>query len=217
MDIYQEFVDVAKRRIVLKAISKGATKRQDTDISVNNFFPGLKQGDVRKIKDETEFSATIFMNPPFNLFEPIKPCSWSSGKLSFAAYALDLIIERSKPGTQFIAILPDVLRSGSRYQRWRDQVGQKTEIHSLQPYGLFSSKVNVDVFILGGTVGRHDRGRFNWYKVNRPAGKSLGESCTIQVGAVVPHRLNGRGKHVPYITAKDIIAGKNDRKFLASN
>ena len=80
--------------------------------------------------------------------------TWSSGKVSLAALLFESFIRRARPKTHVVAILPNVLRTGSRYERWRKIVTENLEIRRVKPYGRFDRFADIDVFIVEGKVGK---------------------------------------------------------------
>jgi len=56
-DVFPEFVKVAKRRLVLKAIARGARLRSGRAPRIDKLFTGLRQGDARASeRDETRLT-----------------------------------------------------------------------------------------------------------------------------------------------------------------
>ena len=88
-------------------------------------------------------------------------CNWSKGKINSAAIFLETCIKYSTTGTRIVAILPDVLRSGSRYDKWREIVSQNNEI-DIKIVGRFDSKTDVDVFLLYGNIGKSQSRNSLW-------------------------------------------------------
>jgi len=74
-DVFPEFVKVAKRRLVLKAIARGARLRVGRAPNVDKLFKGLREGDARNsAPDETRL--TLVMNPPFSSVNAADDCAW---------------------------------------------------------------------------------------------------------------------------------------------
>ena len=106
------------------------------------------------------------MNPPFTYQPAPEHLLWSSGRTSTAAMFLAKAVDQSQRGTKITAILPDVIRTGSRYERLRSLVGERLKIASIETYGQFDQWTDVDVFVLKGEikenpVGVSDTG---WWK-----------------------------------------------------
>jgi hypothetical protein len=205
-DVYPEFVKVAKRRLVLKAIARGARLQVGRAPSVDKLFKHLKEGDARDLeRDETLL--TLVMNPPFSSVHAADDCAWSSGKVSLAAVLFESWIKRAAPQTRVVAILPDVLRTGSRYERWRASISEYVRIARIQPYGRFDEHADIDVFIVEGTVG--DGTPVKWWQPDcGPGYGAVGDLFEVSVGAVVPHRDLHKGPWLPFATAKSVAAWK---------
>jgi hypothetical protein len=110
---------------------------------------------------------------------------------------LELAIKNARPGEHISAILPDVLRSGTRYGRWRDAVAAQAEIRRVEPYGRFDPATDVDVFVLHLArrgAGKHEGAGWPATKQEAtPTRVPLSDLATVTVGAVVPHRHGNRG------------------------
>ena len=201
-DVFSEFLTVAKRRLVLKAISRGARLRTGRPPKIDKLFPGITQGDARD-SNQDDIVLTLVMNPPFSNVAAPRECTWTSGKVSLAALLFESFIRRAKPKTHVVAIFPDVLRTGTRYERWRNVVSENLEILRVQPYGRFDRHADIDVFIVEGKVGQ---GRpIKWWQPNctREHG-TVGDLFDVSVGPVVPHRDPHRGPWYPFATAKSV-------------
>ncbi|HEX7861125.1 MAG TPA: hypothetical protein VF773_12400 [Verrucomicrobiae bacterium] len=201
-DLFHEFLTVAKRRLVLKAISRGARLQGGRPPKVDKLFPGIKRGDARDAHDQ-DTVLTLVMNPPFGKVSAPRECNWTSGKVSLAALLLESCIKQAQPKTQVVAILPDVLRTGTRYERWRKLISENLKIVRVQPYGRFDKYADIDVFIIEGTVG-HGK-QIKWWQASSKAQYGvIGDFFEVSVGAVVPHRDPNRGAWHPFATAKSV-------------
>ena len=60
--------------------------------------------------------------------------------MQIAAQFIAHVLALAKPNQEIVAVLPDVLRSGSRYSRWRSQVEQRATVLSKHVYGRFDKK-----------------------------------------------------------------------------
>jgi hypothetical protein len=203
-DLFEEFIRVAKRRLILKAISKGARWRGNTAPDADELFPGLCQGNALD-SSASDAGFTVVMNPPFAMVNAPNECTWSSGHVSLAAVLFANCLERAAASTRIIAILPEVLRTGTRYQRWRDLVVERLQIARLETYGQFNCHADVDVFIVEGTVSA-SRGRpVAWWstRTQTPHG-IVGDFFRVSVGAVVPHRHPKKGPWAPFACSQSL-------------
>ena len=206
-DINQSFVHAAKLRIVALA-----AQRHDIPIISENDLSELLRHMVNfHVKDYLsgpvggEFDC-IIANPPFAHRSAPADLEWSAGKTQLAAIFLDVIIKSAKLNQKILAILPDVLRSGTRYRAWRrfvDSYSGETRVHV---YGKFSSDVDVDVFMLEISISprKYDFETVNWVKKRKIArtSKKIDDLFVVNIGPVVPHRLKAVASVVPFICAK---------------
>lgn len=136
-DIHKEFVKTSKLRLAICDLLKKYNKDYSGNILVAD---GLKPNKFYK-------NAThIVTNPPFNLIDSPSEIEWASGKVSAAAIFIDAISKNVNPGTEVIAILPDVLRSGSRYEKWRTHISSVCDVTGIKLFGQFDHYADVDVF-----------------------------------------------------------------------
>lgn len=207
-DLQPEFVRATKLRLALAAI-RGAEGTHALDLpKINELFPGIVTG--CSLADEEPFAAAshIVINPPFTRVQAPPTCEWASGKVNSAAVFMETCINRSQPMTRIIAILPDVLRSGSRYEKWRKFFEERVSLSKVEVVGQFDRNTDVDVFIAVGTVRKRrlKTSRLNWARPEKPKPDtvSIGERFHVSVGPVVPHRDPHRGSWYPFIHAREM-------------
>lgn len=207
-DIHPEFIKVAKRRLTLAAISRGASIPRGKINCIDRMFPNLKQRSLLRGKAQVPASAVVLMNPPFTMITTPPDCrNWSSGSVSFAAVALLKCVMAASEGQRVCAILPDVLRSGSRYLLWRKEVSQRLHSGSIEVVGRFGAHADVDVFALNAVVGKADEDHLSWIpSLSSESRRTLESVCEIRVGTVVPHRHEPNGKSVCYLTTGEAPA-----------
>jgi len=201
-DIHPEFIKVTKRRLALSAIARGA-KLDRGKIKIDERFPGIVEANFLKSALPTN-KGTIVVNPPYNQINQQDSVTWGKGKISQAAIFLARCVEKGAIGQRVVAVLPDVLRSGSRYEKWRDWMNSSLEVISLKSAGRFSRHADIDVFLLDGIIQRNPKRRIPWTPSKQAASKVLESICEICVGSVVPHRDPQRGHWVSYFTTKDL-------------
>lgn len=209
-DIHAEFVYAAKLRLVhLAAYRHGfpniSEKRLDELVKL---FHKFQVGDYIKRGLGSDFDC-IIANPPFGHVIVDDGCKWSSGRTQLAAIFFDEMVKRGKAGQKIIAILPDVLRSGTRYDRWRSFVSSELVSVTVHSYGRFARDVDVDVFILQAQVGGDTATEnIQWVSALEEAGdQTIGSLFSVKVGTVVPFRLDGKGSWAPYLTSKNCPSG----------
>ena len=208
VDVYPEFVRVTRARLALAAAVRFGSNRGIQGIDFSGCFPGVKLGDGLKAGKDLAKMTHVIMNPPFGYMTSPDCPDWAGGRVSRAALFFDYVVASSKNGTNISAILPDVLRCGTRYEKWRQGVERQTEVKNLSIKGLFGLEADVDVFLLNAVVGcsNSDELRVNWYQVE-PSDRTLGCMATVSVGPVVPHRHPDVGEPYPFLTTRGLVPG----------
>lgn len=204
-DLQKEFVDATKNRIAIKELIFQATE-------VDNKFPlfnrsAICQADGMVDNSYFKIATHIFVNPPFNLIPAASNIDWSKGVVSAAALFIDRIIEFINPETSIIAILPDVLRSGSRYHAWRGRVLKSCDIERIMLYGQFDEHADVDVFAVSlrkRTVPRKKIDSGHKFQRTRKQKLTIEELFTVSVGPVVDNRDKHEGRYRGYIVSKGL-------------
>lgn len=201
-DLHREFVMATKARLTLTALHKGAKANGFSGLT--NSFHNIKEGcGVSSLTQELDYDCVI-MNPPFNMVEAPKGCSWSSGKTNNAAVFFHDYIIRSKTGTRIVAILPEVLRSGTRYERWRKIIAQRIKINTIKSLGQFEPGVDVDVFLIDATIEASNATRVNWNVPSVDCKTTIAKYFKISTGTVIDFRHKHEGEEVPYLISKDL-------------
>lgn len=206
-DLQPMFVRLAKARLVLLAVTRGAVARTNSVDSLDDVFPEITVGDGLKLLARGWLGEHIVMNPPFTHRQASEDIKWASGRTNEAAIFLAAAVAGGQPGTRLTAILPDVIRAGSRYDRLREIIGTNLHVTSAKPYGQFDDWTDIDVFILRGVIGQIETGATTaqWWCTTE--GKRLGDIADVNVGSVVPHRDQESEPHRPYLLARNIPLG----------
>lgn len=178
-------------------------------------LPLVQAGDG--LGDEVPYASArlVLLNPPYARTSLPEPTYWAEGLVSEAAPFTLHVLESCGGGTNVAVILPDVLRSGSRYRKWRDAVEKLAIVKKIEIIGLFDSWTEVDVFV-AHLVVRPPRRR----PVLSTAGSAwkgvacssdpvtcLGDVASVSIGDVVPHRHDEVGSEVPYLTVSSTPIG----------
>ena len=212
-DIHPEFIEGTKLRLVLLAACLHRTAEIPSN-PVDAFFPHISVGDGLVGQDAFEKATTLLMNPPFGLVPAPSNCGWAAGRVSEAATFLVNALERVRPQTEVLAILPDVLRSGSFSKRWRGRVSDLAEVHLIESFGVFDKSADVDVFILRlvrrdklsperrAADKRKSAERKRWPTQPKPEGETVSDCFDVHIGRIVPHRDKELGPAYPYIHAR---------------
>jgi N-6 DNA Methylase len=215
-DIHPEFVQVAKRRLLIAAIARGCRIRSG-QMDPDACFPHLVTADFQLSRLPPRVR-TIVLNPPFKRIYAPASVAWASGKVSTAAVFLSRCLEQATPGTRVVAILPEALRSGSSYQGWRDSVATPLGSARVLPMGQFSASVEMDVFVLDGVTALAGANcTIQWSKPLATVGPTIESICEVTVGSVVPNRTPEVGPAVSYYTTAElspwtIVAGAPTRR-----
>lgn len=203
-DISHAFVRATRARLALLAMRRVGYRQSFSPRDLAELMPSITTADIRDCADLYAKSDRIVMNPPYTRVNVPEDCDWSTGLTNAAAYfAADAIIN-SRSGARMVAILPDVLRSGSRYERWRRLVGSLGSVDNVEPCGLFDRNADVDVFLLGVTMkDRVNDDSIQWtphVEVN----EVVADRFDISVGTVVPYRHPEAGPESPYVDVRSL-------------
>lgn len=216
-DIHCEFVEGAKTRLVILAQQRHGLK----SFAVTSFaglFPGIRVADGLVQHKLFACATHLTLNPPFGLTDAPDGCSWAGGRITAAANFVITALDRAKPGAELVAILPDVLRSGSFTEHWRKRVEELAAVKLVEPYGIFDESADVDVFIL--RVIRRAKNSTNksvpWTAAPIQTGTTIADYFDVHVGRVVPHRDPKMGNWHPYIHARSVPLWKIMREFKHS-
>ena len=208
-DLNESFILAAKLRLVALACQRHGVheiskSELNTYLQIFSFF---HVGDYLGTALGADFDC-IVANPPFGHIAASQDVSWSTGKTQQAGVFVAQALNVGRPGQKIAAVLPDVLRCGTRYNKWRNLVEAESSITAVDVYGRFSKSVDVDVFLLSVIVGARpiDSHADVWQSVvanDSPAFVKLKELFEVRVGPVVPHRLKDQGVRVPYLTTQE--------------
>jgi hypothetical protein len=216
-DLHPEFVRAAKARLLLAAISRGQFSGLKTLSYSDQWFPLLSAGNFFENMNALPSASMIVLNPPYQLIKAPKNCHWASGKVSNAALFMDYCVSNSSPNTRILAILPDVLRSGSRYSKWRDFIAKNANIEKVTLLDRFDQWTDIHVFILQLRVTQAQNNSINLWSEKSPELQNdiIGNDFEVHVGAVVPYRDKKTGRFYPYLVARDLPAWKTVTKIPA--
>ncbi|WP_345853457.1 restriction endonuclease subunit S [Shewanella algae] len=199
-DIHVHFVEAAKLRLVIEALNRGVI--QDCDLEeACGLLPNIMVRDAMSIESEHLITVThLIMNPPFTIWPSPKNNYWKDGKVNAAGIVMDKILRHIPKGCCFCAILPDVLRSGSRYNGFRDFVSSYTD-SSVEIWGRFNRKTDVDVFLLYGKVNKSSK-LTQWHK-SKCESTCVSDFFDVRTGPLVSYREPKEGNEYPYIYPKN--------------
>lgn len=199
-DLHREFIAGAKTRLVLLARQRHKSDVQ-LQLSDAGLFPNIRVADGFKQNAMFDRATHILLNPPFGQVAAPTGCEWAGGRITEAAAFVVAALERVKPRTELLAILPEVLRSGSFSEHWRKRINELAEIQLVEPYGIFDDSADVDVFLL--RLARREFESFgsiqHWVEPTAVDTTTIADFFDVHVGRVVPHRDPERGNEHPYI------------------
>lgn len=200
-DVSHHFIEATKIRLAIEAVNRGC----EIDCSLNDAFhllPNIKvKNSLLVTKKSLESVTHTIMNPPFSLWPSPEKNYWKKGKINAAGIFLDKYLRSLPDNCHVNAILPDVLRSGSRYSDFRNFVSKNLQA-SCQVWGRFNSKTKVDVFILSGRISRDESGEIEWHK-DLGNYKRLSDLYDVRTGPLVAYRDPEIGKSYPYFHPKN--------------
>jgi len=203
-DIHPELINATKIRLVLLAINRGVLIRNSYIPALDQIFPMIRSCDFLSNPEEITKASYIVMNPPYNNLQAPAHCEWASGKVNAAALFIYTCLSKMLTGAKMFAILPDVLRSGSNYVKWRKHIERLTSRIEITTCGQFDDFADIHVFMLKAQKNiTHEK-----YKtIEWIPSKNCHEHCVVDhfevhVGAVVPHRDRRKGPCAAYVHAK---------------
>lgn len=215
-DMNSAFVDATRYRLALLALARSRTTavRTAKDLRLAELFPHIRSGSGMEGWGLPNSPLLIVVNPPFSYSQAVRDCTWSSGRVSQAASFIDHCLRNAATGTRLLAILPDVLRTGTLYERWRQMVANRTCIHSVKIAGRFDELTEISVFLLDLEVGRPERNRrVNWARPLETAERTVKDLFDVRVGPVVPFRLDGRGAWFHYAHSEELPEWQQVRRL----
>ncbi|WP_082170917.1 N-6 DNA methylase [Dickeya fangzhongdai] len=199
-DIHQHFVEAAKIRIVIEAISRGV----EQDCTLEEAFKLLSNicvKDALTVDAEEIIRVThVIMNPPFTIWPSPQINYWKEGKVNAAGILFDNYLRLLPKKCLISAILPDVLRSGSRYKGFRRFVSDSMKAN-VDIWGRFNSKTDVDVFVLSG-VNQSSIDEIEWHcAIN--TNSSIADYFEVRTGPLVAYRDPEEGGEYAYFYPKN--------------
>ncbi len=198
-DIHPEFCEAAKLRLSIQNLLLFGGE------AVKKLEFSIKVGDALENNLNYHTASHIITNPPFNPMPAPPDIKWSSGKVSAAAVFMDRIISYASVGKVIIAILPEVLRSGTRYDKWRKMVELKCDIKKIHLLGQFDKYADIDVFVIElykRPAASEAEPSFQWVGISASTASTIADQFVIRVGQVVDNRDPRAGLSRPFLTSK---------------
>ncbi len=197
------FPRAARARLALAAVARGAAVDAQDTPDAPSLLTNIAYGDGLEL--EHDGGTTILLNPPYGRVAAPSDCGWASGLTTEAAVFLDAVVDNADPGARVAAVLPEVLRAGSRYARLRASLSERLAISAIKPAGVFDALTDVDVFLLHARVGG-GLGSATWPDAAL-GDRTLADLCEVRVGTVVANRDKHAGPAHPYLDARTLGLG----------
>ncbi|MEZ8425819.1 hypothetical protein AB6C64_00735 [Vibrio cyclitrophicus] len=195
-DIHESFVEATRLRIVIEALNRGVKKDCSIDDALD-FLINIKCQNALSVCPESLADVThAIMNPPFTIWPSPKEYYWKEGKINAAGIIFDKYLRMLSEGCNVSAILPDVLRSGSRYEDFRSFCSSLFDAEC-SIWGRFNRKTDVDVFVLSGVVEHSSNSPIAWFK-ELGEYMRLSEKFDVRTGPLVAYRDSEEGPLLPY-------------------
>ncbi len=214
-DINSAFVEATRYRLALLALERthSAAREIRKALPLEKIFPNIQLRSGVAAWQLPESPAVIVVNPPFSYGVAEKNCAWAQGRVSQAATFMDTCMSNAARGTRILAILPDVLRTGSHYEKWRQMITAKATVHSVEIVGQFDELTEISVFLLELEVGEGTGTKTAWAHPKNLGTKTVKDLFDVHVGPVVPFRLDGNGRWSTYVHSEQLPPWDTVRKI----
>ena len=203
-DLNDDLVRTTRVRLALLASVRHGRRATLGERELARLLPEIRKGDGQAL--DLEHPTLVLLNPPFGS-TLTSSTGWGSGRLGRAAVFTAAVVERLPHQSRLLAILPDVLRSGSNDRNWRMHMSSLLHVETADAQGQFDAWTDIDVFILRAAVEPERSSLAEWQFDDAPCGIRLGDLVEVRVGTVVPHRDRHTGSWSSYIEAHDLPLG----------
>lgn len=208
-DIYNHFIEAAQLRLIVEALNRGVERDCDLESAIE-LLPNIQVQDAFDIEAlHLQRVTHAVMNPPFTIGPSPRADYWKDGKVNTAGVMFDKYLRLLPVECEISAILPDVLRSGSRYGGFREFVSTRM-MAKCHVWGRFNNKTDVDVFLLSG-VKKESREPIAWYK-EQTESTSISDYFDVRTGPLVAYRDPEEGPDYPYFYPKNCPSWENITK-----
>jgi hypothetical protein len=214
-DINSAFVDATRYRLALLALERTQSSSREIrkTLLLEHVFPNIQLRSGMTAWELPDAPAVIVVNPPFSYGIAEKECTWAQGRVSQAAAFMATCLTNAARGTRILAILPDVLRTGSRYEKWRQMITAKATVHSVEIAGQFDELTEISVFLLELEVGEGAGRTTRWAHPTNTTTQTVKDFFDVHVGPVVPFRLDGSGRWCAYVHSEQLPPWETVRKI----
>lgn len=199
-DIHVHFIEATKLRLIIEALDRGV--EQDCELEdAFDLLPNIMVQDALLVEQkELETVTHIIMNPPFTIWPSPKENYWKEGKVNAAGIIFDIYLRMLPKGCYISAVLPEVLRSGSRYKGFRDFVSNSMKA-TAEVWGRFNKKTDVDVFLISGVLESNIED-IQWYTIEKIT-STVSDFFDVRTGPLVAYRDPEEGIEYPYFYPKN--------------
>jgi hypothetical protein len=216
-DLHPEFIEAAQLRLTTNCLLKSKNISLKKYEEYCNKIYQIKKADGLLANHYYKKATHIFVNPPFNKTNKYDSINWAKGNVSAAALFIDKIIQYINPGVSIMAILPDVLRSGTRYEKWRNMIKLTCIIQNELLLGQFDKYTDVDVYAVMLTKKPVnyvvEMPKINSFKrAEKNKVKKLEDLFDVCVGTVVDNRDLKEGPLRGYIISKGLETWSTQKK-----
>ncbi|UYK76506.1 Eco57I restriction-modification methylase domain-containing protein [Xanthomonas sacchari] len=213
VDLRASFLEIAWTRIRAVALSRHANLKASSshafsicDEEIYDMPASFRAADALNVNFELKPRDCIIMNPPYQRMLAPKMSLVGTGLRTAAGLHLEHILKQAPAGVGIVALIPDVIRSGSSYRNFRESLAQNLDIRMLESGGHFGDSADVDVAILVGVTRSKSvvRKESNDISLGSELTLTLDDVASVRVGPVVPHRTGQKGQRLGYLTTKNI-------------
>lgn len=187
VDIDPKLVDIARLRLVLLALHRH-NKKYPSNRDFQNEFKNISVGNALKI-EYPQTATHVIMNPPYHRETAQAWYPFSTGKVTCAAQFLYQMVIQPWSGCNLVALLPDVIRSGSSYERLRQFVANNASVEDITLNGKFSKDADIDVFTMKAKLAGTEQSACFPPTWSNSHNAVVEDDFLVHVGSVVPHRL----------------------------
>ena len=208
-DLHPNFTHACRLRLVLEALRRGA-KGEKSPEHYSSILERIQTKNALPISSWPGSANVILLNPPYTQ-QKVYSREWGAGRINMSAVFLDEVLSYCGEDAHIAAILPDVLRSGSRYSRWRKLVASRVCEIETKIIGRFDRDTDIDVFMLSGrrTSNSNIRIGHKWATLEKSSLRTVGDSFKVSVGQFVPHRYTLDGAWRKYLNVADALPWKD--------
>lgn len=200
IELSRDLVETTKIRLL--SLAKLRTGEIVANISACECFPNIRCADFFDALPDLKKTDAVLVNPPFQQARINRKVTWGSGRISMAAVFIDELLQNVRSDATVMAILPEVLRCGSRYTKFRSKVSALGFTGDFVSHGRFDEHADVDIFT---TILRKKDCSSLWVSLNkRPSSLNVSDKLNVRIGCVVPHRTPDKGPWQKYICARSV-------------